>query len=237
MGLERRGSVKNEKIHDNFHGKNQNNYSNIPEEELKKLKAAVEKKRKSYNSPQDIMTVFAIFAMLALTCVVIALIGGNPDVMIGSSSGTITPKKHEEAKQISYVITGITGVVSLAVICLFIRSIRKRKKKEAREFELRELKRLELEAARRRVENARRGKNFTSETSEWEKRRAMRKYSLDEEFEDEGLEEKYNKYFGDEADYDIDKLLSEYGIHEEEYGFIEKIKRFFRNHFKNPFRK
>lgn len=229
--------MRNESGHENIHGKKQNNYGNIPEEELKKLKAAVEKKRKSYNSPQDIMTVFAIFAILALTCVVLALIGGNPDVMLGSSAGTITPKKHEEAKQISYIITGITGAVSLIVICLFIRSIRKRKKKEAREFELKELKRLELEAARRRVANARRGRNFTSETSEWEKRKAMRKYSLDEEFEDKDLEEQYDKYFGGESDYDIDKLLSGYGINEEDYGFFERIKRFFRNHLISRFRK
>lgn len=128
--------MKNE----NLHEKAQKKYGGISEEELKKLKTKVEKKRKSYNSPQDIITVFAIFAILALTCVLLSFIDRNPESLIGSSGAAVTQRRHEEAKQVSYVVTGIIGAVSISVIALFAWSMKKRKKREAREFELRELK-------------------------------------------------------------------------------------------------
>lgn len=80
--------MKNE----NLHEKAQKKYGGISEEELKKLKTKVEKKRKSYNSPQDIITVFAIFAILALTCVLLSFIDRNPESLIGSSGGSRNTK-------------------------------------------------------------------------------------------------------------------------------------------------
>ena len=222
--------MKNENLNNNTKKK----YNGIPEEELKKLKTNVEKKRNSYNSPQDIITVFAIFAILALTCVLLSFIDRNPEVLTGSSPGTATPRQHEEAKEVSYIVTGVIGVVSIAVIGLFAWNMRKRKKKEAREFELRELKRLELEAAKRRVANARRDKQLMPHLSEWERRQVMRKYSLDDRMDDyEDINESSNRNISDEPDYDIEKLLSEYDeLEEEDTGFFEKIKNFFRKIFK-----
>ena len=221
--------MKNENITE----KTQKKYGGIPEEELKKLKTKVEKKKNSYNSPQDILTVFAIFAILALTCVLLSFIDRNPEVLTGASHGTITPRQHEEAKQVSYIVTGAIGAVSIAVIGLFAWNMRKRKKKEAREFELKELKRLELEAARRRVANARRDKQLLPDLPEWERRQIMRKYSLDDRLDYEDVNESSNNDISDEPDYDIEKLLSEYDELEEDTGFFEKIKNFFRKIFRN----
>lgn len=220
--------------------KSQKKYGGIPEEELIKLKTKVEKKKNSYNSPQDLLTVFAIFAILALTCVLLSFIGKNPEMLTGSSAGAVTRRQHEEAKQVSYIVTGVIGAVSIAVIGLFAWSMRKRKKKEAREFELRELKRLELEAARRRVANARRDSQLMPGLPEWQRRQLMKKYSLDDRLDYEEVSKSSDKnpdknigrdiLSGD--DYDIDDLLAEYDELEENTGFFEKIKNFFRRIFK-----
>lgn len=195
--------MKNE----NLHEKAQKKYGGISEEELKKLKTKVEKKRKSYNSPQDIITVFAIFAILALTCVLLSFIDRNPESLIGSSGAAVTQRRHEEAKQVSYVVTGIIGAVSISVIAMFAWSMKKRKKREAREFELRELKRLQLEAARKRVANARRDPQLMPNLSELERRQIMRKYSLDDRLDYDG---KDYKDISEDLDYDIEGLLSQY---------------------------
>lgn len=220
--------MKNESLHE----KAQKKYSGISEDELKKLKTKVEKKRKSYNSPQDIITVFAIFAILALTCVALSFIGKNPEALMGASPGTVTPRRHEEAKQVSYIVTGIIGAVSIGIIGLFAWNMRKRKKREAREFELRELKRLQLEAARKRVANARRDSQLMPNLPEWERRQMMRKYSLDDRLDYEDLDKKDYKDISNDLDYDIDELLSQYDEIEEDGGFFNKIKRFFKKLFR-----
>jgi len=217
--------VKNE----NLHEKAQKKYGGISEEELKKLKTKVEKKRKSYNSPQDIITVFAIFAILALTCVLLSFIDRNPESLIGSSGAAVTQRRHEEAKQVSYVVTGIIGAVSISVIALFAWSMKKRKKREAREFELRELKRLQLEAARKRVANARRDPQLMPNLSELERRQIMRKYSLDDRLDYDG---KDYKDISEDLDYDIEGLLAQYGEIDEDAGFFDRIKQFFRKIFR-----
>ncbi|MFG6325964.1 MAG: hypothetical protein K1W00_03860 [Lachnospiraceae bacterium] len=217
--------MKNE----NLHEKAQKKYGGISEEELKKLKTKVEKKRKSYNSPQDIITVFAIFAILALTCVLLSFIDRNPESLIGSSGAAVTQRRHEEAKQVSYVVTGIIGAVSISVIALFAWSMKKRKKREAREFELRELKRLQLEAARKRVANARRDPQLMPNLSELERRQIMRKYSLDDRLDYDG---KDYKDISEDLDYDIEGLLAQYGEIDEDAGFFDRIKQFFRKIFR-----
>lgn len=217
--------MKNE----NLHEKAQKKYGGISEEELKKLKTKVEKKRKSYNSPQDIITVFAIFAILALTCVLLSFIDRNPESLIGSSGAAVTQRRHEEAKQVSYVVTGIIGAVSISVIALFAWSMKKRKKREAREFELRELKRLQLEAARKRVANARRDPQLMPNLSELERRQIMRKYSLDDRLDYDG---KDYKDISEDLDYDIEGLLSQYDEIDEDAGFFDRIKQFFRKIFR-----
>ncbi len=217
--------MKNE----NLHEKAQKKYGGISEEELKKLKTKVEKKRKSYNSPQDIITVFAIFAILALTCVLLSFIDRNPESLIGSSGAAVTQRRHEEAKQVSYVVTGIIGAVSISVIAMFAWSMKKRKKREAREFELRELKRLQLEAARKRVANARRDPQLMPNLSELERRQIMRKYSLDDRLDYDG---KDYKDISEDLDYDIEGLLSQYDEIDEDAGFFDRIKQFFRKIFR-----
>lgn len=217
---------------ENLNEKTQKKYRGISDEELKKLKTKVEKKKNSYNSPQDILTVFAIFAILALTCVLLSFIGRNPEVLTGSSPGTVSQRQHEEAKQVSYIVTGVIGVVSITVIGLFAWNMRKRKRREAREFELRELKRLELEAARKRVANVRRDKQLMPGLPEWERRQLMRKYSLDDRLDYEDVKEDSNTAVSDGLDYDIDELLSEYDKLEEDSGLLEKIKEFFRKIFR-----
>lgn len=217
--------MKNE----NLHEKAQKKYGGISEEELKKLKTKVEKKRKSYNSPQDIITVFAIFAILALTCVLLSFIDRNPESLIGSSGAAVTQRRHEEAKQVSYVVTGIIGAVSISVIALFAWSMKKRKKREAREFELRELKRLQLEAARKRVANARRDPQLMPNLSELERRQIMRKYSLDDRLDYDG---KDYKDISEDLDYDIEGLLAQYDEIDEDAGFFDRIKQFFRKIFR-----
>ena len=217
--------MKNE----NLHEKAQKKYGGISEEELKKLKTKVEKKRKSYNSPQDIITVFAIFAILALTCVLLSFIDRNPESLIGSSGAAVTQRRHEEAKQVSYVVTGIIGAVSISVIAMFAWSMKKRKKREAREFELRELKRLQLEAARKRVANARRDPQLMPNLSELERRHIMRKYSLDDRLDYDG---KDYKDISEDLDYDIEGLLSQYDEIDEDAGFFDRIKQFFRKIFR-----
>ncbi len=217
--------MKNE----NLHEKAQKKYGGISEEELKKLKTKVEKKRKSYNSPQDIITVFAIFAILALTCVLLSFIDRNPESLIGSSGAAVTQRRHEEAKQVSYVVTGIIGAVSISVIALFAWSMKKRKKREAREFELRELKRLQLEAARKRVANARRDPQLMPNLSELERRQIMRKYSLDDRLDYDG---KDYKDISEDLDYDIEGLLAQYDEIDEDAGFFDRIKKFFRKIFR-----
>lgn len=220
--------MKNE----NLHEKAQKKYGGISEEELKKLKTKVEKKRKSYNSSQDIITVFAIFAIfaiLALTCVLLSFIDRNPESLIGSSGAAVTQRRHEEAKQVSYVVTGIIGAVSISVIALFAWSMKKRKKREAREFELRELKRLQLEAARKRVANARRDPQLMPNLSELERRQIMRKYSLDDRLDYDG---KDYKDISEDLDYDIEGLLAQYGEIDEDAGFFDRIKQFFRKIFR-----
>lgn len=217
--------MKNE----NLHEKAQKKYGGISEEELKKLKTKVEKKRKSYNSPQDIITVFAIFAILALTCVLLSFIDRNPESLIGSSGAAVTQRRHEEAKQVSYVVTGIIGAVSISVIALFAWSMKKRKKREAREFELRELKRLQLEAARKRVANARRDPQLMPNLSELERRQIMRKYSLDDRLDYDG---KDYKDISEDLDYDIEGLLAQYDEMDEDAGFFDRIKQFFRKIFR-----
>lgn len=220
--------MKNESIHE----KTQKKYSGISEDELKKLKTKVEKKKKSYNSPQDIITVFAIFAILALTCVALSFISRNPEALVGSSAGTLTQRRHEEAKQVSYIVTGIIGAVSIGIIGLFAWNMRKRKKREAREFELRELKRLQLEAARKRVANARRDSQLMPNLSEWERRQVMKKYSLDDRLDYEDLNVKDYKDISSDLNYDIDELMSQYDKIEEDGGFFNKIKQFFRKLFR-----
>ena len=217
--------MKNE----NLHEKAQKKYGGISEEELKKLKTKVEKKRKSYNSPQDIITVFAIFARLALTCVLLSFIDRNPESLIGSSGAAVTQRRHEEAKQVSYVVTGIIGAVSISVIALFAWSMKKRKKREAREFELRELKRLQLEAARKRVAKARRDPQLMPNLSELERRQIMRKYSLDDRLDYDG---KDYKDISEDLDYDIEGLLAQYGEIDEDAGFFDRIKQFFSKIFR-----
>lgn len=217
--------MKNE----NLHEKAQKKYGGISEEELKKLKTKVEKKRKSYNSPQDIITVFAIFAILALTCVLLSFIDRNPESLIGSSGAAVTQRRHEEAKQVSYVVTGIIGAVSISVIALFAWSMKKRKKREAREFELRELKRLQLEAARKRVANARRDPQLMPNLSELERRQIMRKYSLDDRLDYDG---KDYKDISEDLDYDIEGLLAQYDEIDDDAGFFDRIKQFFRKIFR-----
>lgn len=217
--------MKNE----NLHEKAQKKYGGISEEELKKLKTKVEKKRKSYNSPQDIITVFAIFAILALTCVLLSFIDRNPESLIGSSGAAVTQRRHEEAKQVSYVVTGIIGAVSISVIAMFAWSMKKRKKREAREFELRELKRLQLEAARKRVANARRDPQLMPNLSELERRQIMRKYSLDDRLDYDG---KDYKDISEDLDYDIEGLLAQYDEIDEDAGFFDRIKQFFRKIFR-----
>ena len=217
--------MKNE----NLHEKAQKKYGGISEEELKKLKTKVEKKRKSYNSPQDIITVFAIFAILALTCVLLSFIDRNPESLIGSSGAAVTQRRHEEAKQVSYVVTGIIGAVSISVIALFAWSMKKRKKREAREFELRELKILQLEAARKRVANARRDPQLMPNLSELERRQIMRKYSLDDRLDYDG---KDYKDISEDLDYDIEGLLAQYDEIDEDAGFFDRIKQFFRKIFR-----
>ena len=120
--------------------------------------------------------------------------------------------------------------------------MKKRKKKEAREFELKELKRLELEAAKRRVANARMDKHLAEDMSVRDKRRTMRKYSLDDELEDDDITERRRSYslddFDERENYSRNIRKNKYNIgnmedfenesfNEKKYGFFAKIKNFF----------
>lgn len=228
--------------------KNKEKYGSIPEEDLEKLKLEVDKKRKRYNSPQDILTVFAVFSILALACVAAMFIGKNPDLFMNAASGAAkTTEKYQKAKTLSYAITGVIAAVSLLIIFLFIRSMKKRKKKEVREFEIKELKRLELEVAKRRVANARMDNHLAENMSERDRRRAMRKYSLDDEFEDDDITERRRSYSLDEFDegenysrkirnkkYNIGNMedfenenFENENLNDKKYGFFAKIKNFF----------
>ena len=223
--------------------KNKEKYGSIPEEELEKIKLAVDKKRRSCNSPQDILTVFAVFAILALACAAAAWIEHNPDLFLNAASGAAkVSDKYQKAKTLRYVITGAIAAVSLLIIFLFIKSMKKRKKKEAREFELKELKRLELEAAKRRVANACMDKHLAVDMSVRDKRRTMRKYSLDDELEDDDITERRRSYslddFDERENYSRNIRKNKYNIgnmedfenesfNEKKYGFFAKIKNFF----------
>lgn len=129
-------------------------------------------KRKRRNNPQDVLTVFAVLAIIALACVFGTWIGHNPQILTGGAGVNRRSEEYEQAQQYSRMLIICIGVVSAAVIGLFIRSMVKRKRKERLEQQKKYDELRELEEARRRVEEARRNQFIKAGMSEISRRRS-----------------------------------------------------------------
>lgn len=186
------------------------------------------KKKKTYYNPLDVVTVFAVLAIIALACVVCSWLQKNPEALsfiYGEGAGKRSKEENESITRIAAV--GI-AVISSVIIGVFIAMTAKRKKKEAIIRKRKEEEMLELERARKRVEQARRKNANDNMTYNQEKYirfdddvdyvRTIRHYSLyDDEMYDDTARIK------NDFDWEYEK--------DEELNLIQRIIRFFKKMF------
>lgn len=199
-------------------------------------------KNRKKNNTQDVITVLASLAIVMLAAVACGWLQRNPEISAIITGGSISPKDEESTLLFSKIVIICIVVISAIIVALFIAAMIKRRKKEAEQYRKLMEKKIQLEEARRRVEEAKKQEFINAGRSEINKRQAEYGGAFDDmDIEDD--DENYSKKMGlrhfNLAD-ELDALETEANLKryrgsvrrlEKNKSILSRIKDFFKRFF------